>query len=200
MLPTTARRSPWSETEGSDALQQGASPGIHREYRGGEELLLEADGFYASGRFDLAFKRYEQVLNIDKYNIAARAEWNASTELAKSMRWPPTTRPRRRCCVKLIKDGELPVRRFEVGVSTIIEQPQIDTRGTSLINRKLDEIIIPRNRLPGCHHPRSCWILSSSAGGFLDTSEEDPSRRGINIVLRRVRRRCAGSRLRITLL
>ena len=34
--------------------------------------LYEADGFYQAGRFDLAIKRYEQVLNIDRYNIAAR--------------------------------------------------------------------------------------------------------------------------------
>ena len=36
------------------------------------KLLAEADGYYATGRFDLAIKRYEQVLNIDRYNNAAR--------------------------------------------------------------------------------------------------------------------------------
>ncbi len=36
------------------------------------KLLYEADGFFQAGRFDLAIKRYEQVLNIDRYNIAAR--------------------------------------------------------------------------------------------------------------------------------
>src|SRR5437667_1584916 len=35
-------------------------------------LLTEADGYYQSGRYDLAFKRYDQVLNLDPYNTAAR--------------------------------------------------------------------------------------------------------------------------------
>lgn len=48
------------------------TPGFIANVEEVKQLLLEADGFYASGRFDLAFKRYEQVLNIDKYNIAAR--------------------------------------------------------------------------------------------------------------------------------
>ena len=37
-----------------------------------KQLIIQAQGFYDSGRYDLAFKRYEQVLNIDPYNIAAR--------------------------------------------------------------------------------------------------------------------------------
>src|SRR5881296_4738500 len=37
-----------------------------------KQLLTEADGFYKSGRYDLAFKRYEQVLKLDPYNVAAR--------------------------------------------------------------------------------------------------------------------------------
>ena len=35
-------------------------------------LLTEADGYYLSARYDLAFKKYEQVLNLDPYNVAAR--------------------------------------------------------------------------------------------------------------------------------
>src|SRR5439155_64976 len=37
-----------------------------------KQLLTEADGYYQSRRYDLAFKRYEQVLNLDPYNVAAR--------------------------------------------------------------------------------------------------------------------------------
>src|ERR1044072_1581270 len=37
-----------------------------------KQLLTEADGFYQSGRYDLAMKRYDQVLAIDPYNTAAR--------------------------------------------------------------------------------------------------------------------------------
>ncbi len=37
-----------------------------------DRLLVEAQGFYDSGRYDLAYKRGEQVLALDNYNIAAR--------------------------------------------------------------------------------------------------------------------------------
>ena len=37
-----------------------------------KQLLTEADGYYQSGRYDLAFKRYDQVLKLDPYNTAAR--------------------------------------------------------------------------------------------------------------------------------
>ena len=38
-----------------------------------KQLFAEAQAFYDTGRFDFAFKRCEQILNIDKYNKAARA-------------------------------------------------------------------------------------------------------------------------------
>jgi len=37
-----------------------------------KRLLVEAEGYYNTGRYDLAFKKYEQVLAIDPYNTAAR--------------------------------------------------------------------------------------------------------------------------------
>jgi general secretion pathway protein D len=37
-----------------------------------KKLLADADGYYDSGRYDLAFKKYEQVLALDPYNTAAR--------------------------------------------------------------------------------------------------------------------------------
>src|SRR4051812_40087050 len=37
-----------------------------------KKLLSDADGYYDSGRYDLAFKKYEQVLSLDPYNTAAR--------------------------------------------------------------------------------------------------------------------------------
>ncbi|HVI80755.1 MAG TPA: hypothetical protein VM715_21905, partial [Candidatus Acidoferrum sp.] len=37
-----------------------------------KKLLTEAEGFYQSGRYDMAMKRYDQVLSLDPYNTAAR--------------------------------------------------------------------------------------------------------------------------------
>ena len=37
-----------------------------------KQWLADADSFYQSGRYDLAMKRYDQVLCLDPYNTAAR--------------------------------------------------------------------------------------------------------------------------------
>jgi general secretion pathway protein D len=159
------------------------TPGFIANIEEVKQLLLEADGFYASGRFDLAFKRYEQVLNIDKYNIAARRGMERVNGARERYALSAYNETRGDMLRQVEKGWELPVRRFEVGVSTIIEQPQIDMRGTSLINRKLDEIIIPRIDFRDATIREALDFIKQRAA-TLDTTEQDPSRRGINIVLK----------------
>ncbi len=159
------------------------TPGFIANVEEVKQLLLEADGFYASGRFDLAFKRYEQVLNIDKYNIAARRGMERVNVARQRYATTAYNETRGDMLAQVDKSWELPVRRFEVGASTIIEQPMIDTRGTSLINRKLDEIIIPRVDFRDATIREALDFLKQRAIA-LDITEADPSRRGINIVLK----------------
>ncbi|HET7238799.1 MAG TPA: Amuc_1098 family type IV pilus outer membrane protein [Terrimicrobiaceae bacterium] len=159
------------------------TPGFIANVEEVKQLLLEADGFYASGRFDLAFKRYEQVLNIDKYNIAARRGMERVNVARQRYATTAYNEARGDMLAQVDKSWELPVRRFEVGASTIIEQPLIDTRGTSLINRKLDEIIIPRVDFRDATIREALDFLKQRAIA-LDITEQDPSRRGINIVLK----------------
>ncbi len=159
------------------------TPGFIANIEEVKQLLLEADGFYASGRFDLAFKRYEQVLNIDKYNIAARRGMERVNGAREKYAVSAYNEARGDMLRQVDKGWELPVRRFEVGASTIIEQPQIDTRGTSLINRKLDEILIPRIDFRDATIREALDFIKQRAVA-LDTTEQDPSRRGINIVLK----------------
>jgi general secretion pathway protein D len=159
------------------------TPGFIANVEEVKQLLLEADGFYASGRFDLAFKRYEQVLNIDKYNIAARRGMERVNLARQRYATNAYNEARGDMLAQVDKSWELPVRRFEVGASTIIEQPQIDTRGTSLINRKLDEIIIPRVDFRDATIREALDFLKQRSIA-LDITEQDPSRRGINIVLK----------------
>ncbi len=159
------------------------TPGFIANVEEVKQLLSEADGFYASGRYDLAFKRYEQTLNIDKYNIAARRGMEKVNAARKKYAGTAYNEARGDMIRQVDKGWELPVRRFEVGASTIIEQPQIDTRGTSLINRKLDEITIPRIDFTDVTIREAVEFIKQRAAA-LDTTEQDPSRKGINIVLK----------------
>ncbi|MFZ4777105.1 MAG: Amuc_1098 family type IV pilus outer membrane protein [Terrimicrobiaceae bacterium] len=148
-----------------------------------KQLLQEAQGFYASGRYDLAFKRYEQVLNVDKYNIAARRGME-QVNLARSNYADTAYSETRGDMVRQVnKAWELPVRKFDVGASQIIEQPQIDTRGTAAINRKLDEITIPKIDFRDATVREALDFIKQRAAS-LDSVEQDPARKGINIVLK----------------
>ena len=166
-----------------DRFNRAYTPGFIANVEEVKQLLLEADGFYGSGRFDLAFKRYEQVLNIDKYNIAARRGMERVNLARQRYATNAYNEARGDMLTQVDKSWELPVRRFEVGASTIIEQPQIDTRGTSLINRKLDEIIVPRVDFRDATIREALDFLKQRSVA-LDTTDEDPTRRGINIVLK----------------
>jgi len=148
-----------------------------------KQLLQEAQGFYASGRYDLAFKRYEQVLNVDKYNIAARRGME-QVNLARAKYADTTYSEARGDMIRQVnKAWELPVRKFDVGASTIIEQPQIDTRGTAAIIRKLDEITIPKIDFRDATVREALDFIRQRAA-TLDTLETDPTRKGVNIVLK----------------
>lgn len=157
------------------------TPGFIANVEEVKQLLLEAEGFYSSGRFDLAFKRYEQVLNIDRYNIAARRGMER-VNLARQNYADNAANESRGAMVRQVDAAwALPVRRFEIGAATIIDQPTIDTRGTSLINRKLDEIIIPRIDFQEATIREALDFIKQRAAA-LDVTEQDPTRKGINIV------------------
>ena len=148
-----------------------------------KQLLQEAQGFYASGRYDLAFKRYEQVLNVDRYNIAARRGMEQVNVARAKYADTAYSETRGDMLRQVSKAWELPVRKFDIGASTIIDQPQIDTRGTAVIIRKLDEIIIPRIDFRDATVREALDFIRQRAAA-LDTLESDPTRKGVNVVLK----------------
>jgi general secretion pathway protein D len=148
-----------------------------------KQLLTEAEGFYQSGRFDLAFKRYEQVLNIDPYNIAARRGMEGVNRQRSQYASTAYNEARADMLNEVNQAWEMPVRRFDTQASSIIEQPQIDVRGTASVNRKLDEIIIPSINFTDASIREALEFIRQRAAA-LDTAESDPANRGVNLVLK----------------
>lgn len=158
------------------------TPGFVANVEEVKQLLTEADAFYESGRFDLAFKRCEQVLNVDRYNIAARRGME-KINLARAKYASNAYNEARGAMSAAVEAGwELPVRKFDVALTSIVEQPGIDQRGTSLINRKLDDIIIPRIDFQDVTVREALDFLKQRTAG-LDKTESDPAKKGVNIVL-----------------
>jgi general secretion pathway protein D len=145
-----------------------------------KQLLAEADGFYNSGRYDLAMKRYDQVLALDPYNTAARKgqEKVNNTKYKYGVEAYNETRSRQLWQVE--KAWEQPVRRYgQTGEPAAIGE-QRNLGGTARISNKLTTIIIPRLEFRDASLREAVDFLREQA------VENDPAsegKRGVNIVI-----------------
>lgn len=121
-----------SNLEQPDYYNKTVTPEFAEDREEVTKLLYEADGFYQAGRFDLAIKRYEQVLNIDRYNIAARKGME-QVNLAKSKYYGSAYNETRSRLLWLVdKSWERPVHRFQHGRTTSADA---QARGGSAVPR-----------------------------------------------------------------
>ena len=148
-----------------------------------KKLIKESEGFFATGRYDLAFKRCEQVLNVDKYNISARKLMERINGARQKYADAAYNETRGDMLMQVQKAWELPVRKFNEGVTSIIEQPDIAVSGTEAIGDKLDKIIIPKLDFTDSSIVEAIGFLRKRAAE-LDDTEPDPKNKGVNIVLK----------------
>ena len=84
-----------------------------------KRLLTEAEGFYQSGRYDMAMKRYDQVLNLDPYNTAAR-KGQERIDLTKYQYGTQAYNETRGRAMWQVEHGwEQPVRQYGTGAGPI---------------------------------------------------------------------------------
>ena len=148
-----------------------------------KNLLREGTGFFDSGRYDLAFKRCEQALNIDKYNIATRRLMEKINGARQQYADAAYSESRGDLLAQVSKAWALPVKKFSSQASSIVEQPQISSRNTQVITDKLDSIKIPRIDFTDSSIREALDFIKKRARE-LDESESDPDKKGINIVLK----------------
>ena len=146
-----------------------------------KRLIQEGEGYYATGRYDIAFKRCEQALNIDKYNIAARRLMEKINVARQQYADSAYSETRGAMLNAVDKAWGLPLRKFTEGPTSIVEQPQMDSRGSQAINNKLDTIIIPRIDFTDSSIKEALDFIKKRAS---DLDEGDSDNKGINIVLK----------------
>ena len=174
-----------SNLEQPDYYNKTVTPQFAADREEVTKLLYEADGFFQAGRFDLAIKRYEQVLNIDRYNIAARKGME-QVNVEKSRYYGSAyNETRSRLLWMVDQSWERPVQRFQGGRSTTTEaQARIGIRGTEATMAKLNRIIIPRIDLRDATVREAVEFLKQRSRE-LDSSTDDPQeKRGVNIFLK----------------
>jgi general secretion pathway protein D len=146
-----------------------------------KKLLSDADGYYDSGRYDLAFKKYEQVLALDPYNVAAR-RGEEKINLTKTHYGEEAfNETRSRQLWQVQKGWEEPVKKYGETIGTATDALTKDATGTARITNKLNSIIIPRIEFREASVREAVEFLRQEA------AENDPGadgHKGVDIVLR----------------
>ncbi|MEP6809782.1 MAG: Amuc_1098 family type IV pilus outer membrane protein [Chthoniobacterales bacterium] len=144
-------------------------------------LLTDADGYYNSGRYDLAFKKYEQILLLDPYNNAARRGEEKINNQKTRYGEEAYNETRSRAVWQVQKGWENPVRQYGQPTSTTVDSFARDATGTARISNKLATIIIPKIEF------RDATIREAMDFLRQQSIANDPStegRKGVDIVLR----------------
>src|SRR6266480_1984184 len=144
-------------------------------------LLTEADGYYNSGRYDLAHQKYDQVLNLDPYNVAARRGQEKIDNAKYRYGSEAYNETRARNLWEVEKGWEEPVRQYGQAVAPFADAFARDASGTARITTKLNTIIIPRVEFRDASISEAIDFLRQQA------VENDPAtegKKGVDIVLR----------------
>lgn len=171
-----------SNLEQPDYYNKTVSPQFAADRERVAELLVEAEGFYSRGSYDHAIKRYEQVLNIDPYNIAARRGMEKVNEAKGDYYTEARNETRARMLWQVTKGWEMPVRRFIGGKDTVSTVTSGRSQ-TEAITEKLNRIIIPNLDLRDTTVREAVEYLRQLSVR-LDTTESDNARKGVNIFLK----------------
>jgi len=149
-------------------------------------LLNQAEGYYATGRNDLALKRYEQVLNLDPYNTAARNGMEMVNKQRKTYYESAYNETRSRMLWLTDRAWERPVRKMTpTGRDTVASSLEATAAASSkdTINNKLNKIIIDKMDLEDASIREVVDFLKQKSRQ-LDNSTDDPRKKGVNIVLK----------------
>jgi general secretion pathway protein D len=166
-----------------DRFNRTMTPGFISKVEQVKQLLAEARGKYDSGRFDAAFNDYQKILNLDPQNMAARRGMEEVDKERSNYAQAAYNERRSEMIDQVARAWELPVPKFDTGASTIVEQNPIEVKGTGSISRKLQEIKIPQITFSE-ESVREAIEKLQKKSKTLDTTETDPAKKGVNIVLK----------------
>ncbi len=148
-----------------------------------KELLADADSAYQSGRYDLAMKRYDQVLCLDPYNTAARRGQEKIDNTKYQYGEEAYDETRARHLWKVEEAWQQPVRKYGAVGPSAAMGAQRELGGTALVSKKLSSIIIPHIEFRDATIREAIEVLREQAA---ENDAGPEGQRGVNIVLRLV--------------
>jgi len=168
--------------EQPDYYNKTITPKHHANVEQVRQLLVEAKGFYDTGRYDKAYQRYDQVLNIDPYNSTARKGQEQVNKARQDYAIDAYNETRSELLWKVQKSWEIQPRKYGTGPVAIWETGAQSQNNTAQITAKLNRIIIPRVEFRDATVPEAIEFLKKKSRE-LDVNEPNADRKGVNIVL-----------------
>jgi len=146
-----------------------------------KQWFIEAQGLYDTGRYFLAKKRCEQILNLDPTNIAARKFEEKIDRALSDYGVAAYNETRADAIAKTDMAWARPVRRFNAPTEIVVENtsPQASTER---IRRKLERIILPKLEFREATIREAIDFLKHKSVELDDFSP--PGEKGVNIVLK----------------
>ena len=129
------------------------------------KLLTDAEGYYDSGRYDLAFKKYEQVLDLDPYNVAARRGEEKINNHENHYGEEAYNETRSRSLWQVQKGWENPVRQYGQSVGPITDAFQKDADRDGAHQQQTQQHHHSADRISRCQHSRGDRFSAPASGG-----------------------------------
>ncbi|MFV1993831.1 MAG: Amuc_1098 family type IV pilus outer membrane protein [Verrucomicrobiales bacterium] len=152
-----------------------------------EQALKVAMGYHNLGDFDSAEAEYFRVLNIDRYNTAARRGLEDNERVKARYYESAYDETRARFMTQLTAEWETKVP--EIGLEDILKDERSSVMGgdsgVAYISAKLKEILIPNIEFSDTPLEDAIEFLRQKSVE-LDTLESDPRRKGVNIIIQDV--------------
>ncbi len=142
-----------------------------------KDLSIAAQGYYDTGRYDMAMKKCDEILIIDPYNIAARKMQEKVNGQRITYAETAYNEYRSRALWQVQTAWQNPVRRAGPKGGFVIDQPSVEKVGTAAITNKLNEIILPTLKFDNASIREAIDYLKRKS------IELDPEHKGVNIVL-----------------
>ncbi len=169
-----------SHLEQPDYFNKTITPKFRGNVEQVKQWFIEAQGYFDTGRFDLAKQRCEHILNVDPYNRAAR-EFEEKIERARDdygIAAYNHTRSKQVADVDLA--WAMPVRKFNIETQPIVQNGPLQP-STEKIRRKLERIIIPKLEFREATIREAIEFLKKKS---VELDDESPAgEKGVNIVL-----------------
>ena len=145
--------------------------------------LYRAEGYHNLGKYDEADEEYKEILRVDRYNKAARRGMEKIASMKSDYYRAAYDQTRAELLMEVDRAWEIAVAPNVNFSDTIASPTGEDVSGALYIRRKLQNIVLPVVDFEDVTVDQAIDILRQRARE-LDTLELDPSKKGVNFVVR----------------